>query len=467
MATVIFEDGTKVRFDGQPTMQDIDDAVAALGLKPKVIPQEERQSIPAIATSPFRGAAKSFARTALGVGAAGEKISSAAARLATGGKEVPGFTDVAPFTAAREKLAPQGIGEKIGAFGEQAVELLLPVGKGEVIAKGASFAQKALGLGKLALKEGVEAGAKTAIQTGGELDDAGIAAGIAAVAGPFSKAVGASVPAVSRYLEKINLRLTPTQKTNLGEELGKVTDYLAKQKIIGNPASRFEKVTALYDETEKTLQSFLTKDAGKVSINRKELIDELNALKPSFKNDADALAIDRQIDQAIETLRAKQETYIKLSDLNELKRSVYKNAFNPAGDKVRDDVEFAIGDVYRRKIEQGAGSIEGLKIKGKTLADFNAEYGTLIKARKLLKIASGRQEVGLVGKTISSLLGSSFGGGPFGAAVGLGAANTIAGTSVRSLIGTMLESVGQKPTEESIDAMSKVLMTFLNQQESQ
>lgn len=476
--TVTFDDGTEVDFDSQPTMADIEEVAQTLNLQPKQ-PEppgllQRVQDLPERTTAPLRGFAKGVVDLPRKFASLGLKAGEFLADKAFG----PSSSTSGAQTALREGVVrpeitkPKGAGERFGEGVEQLAEFFLPgVGQATKLPKAASLTQKALRVGEIALREGADVAAKTAVQTEGDAESIKQAGIIGAIAGPFSKAVGASAPAVSRYLEKVNLRLRPEQKTNLGKRLNEITDYLAKQKIVGTPAGRLEKAESLYEATENKLQRFLVSKAKNVRLSRKEIIDDLEAAKGLFKNDSDSLAIDRQIDGAIATLKAKQDRYISMADLNELKRSTYRNAYTKAGDKVRDDVEHAIGDIYRLKVEQGAASIGG-KIEGKSLPEFNKEYGTLINARKLLKIASGRSELGLVGRSIASLVGAaatqSAGATPaIGAAAGLAAGGVIAGTPTRSLIGAMLESAGQKPTEETVKAMEKVLIQFLNESEAQ
>ena len=62
-------------------------------------------------------------------------------------------------------------------------------------------------------------------------------------------------------------------------------------------------------------------------------------------------------------LKTNYREKIPLSRLNPLKRSTYQNAYNQAGDKVIDDVEFYIGDLFKTAIEKAT---KGLKITGKS-----------------------------------------------------------------------------------------------------
>ena len=253
-------------------------------------------------------------------------------------------------------------------------------------------------------------------------------------------------PKLSEALEKTNLRLTPTQKANLGAKADDAAKWLSENKVVGTPEGRFDKVDAIYDKTEDTLQKFLKTDAKDVTVPRKGLTSALEDLKANYKNDADSLDINKQIDRAKETLKTNQKPKIAVSDLNEMKRSTYKNAYNQAGSKVRDDVEKAIGDVYRSSIEDATN---GMKVAGKDIGTFNKEYGRIINAKNFLQIAKGRNQIGWIGRTIAGAVGAGlsehFGGGALADATAFGAgelgANVVAGTLPRSAAAAGLRSL--------------------------
>ncbi len=254
--------------------------------------------------------------------------------------------------------------------------------------------------------------------------------------------------AMSRKLEQMNLRLTPVQKQRLGKDLKEVTDYLADKEIVGGPERRFEKVDGLYQQTEEVYQKFLNETAKGRTASKEALKQSLEELKLRYQDNRDVLAIEKQIDGFIATLDSKYPDQVPLPRLNKLKRTTYQNAYNQAGDKVLDDVEHDIGDVLREAIE---GSTKGLKINGKTVREFNLEYGTLITARKLLRIAQTRNQVGLVGRLIAAAMGGAV-GSAFGPGVGTAAgvflgergAQVVAGTGARSLAGATLRQLGGK-----------------------
>lgn len=270
------------------------------------------------------------------------------------------------------------------------------------------------------------------------------------------------LPKIAKQLEKTNLRLTPVDKRNYASKLDDVANFLRKEKIVGTPESRFLKVDKIYEGKEEALGAFLKKDLANRTISKESVVKQLNNVKRQFANERDVIAIQKQIDGLVETIQTRYPSNIPAWKLNNLKRSTYSNAFNKAGDKVLDDVEFAMGDRLRHIVELIAkgGNVKNAQklIGGKTLQEFNREYGTIITARKLLKTASSRNQLGAFGRLISTIFGASVGGatgGPIGVGVGAWAGEhfgkMIAGTPTRSAIG----AAAQKLSETSIKKIAE------------
>lgn len=283
-------------------------------------------------------------------------------------------------------------------------------------------------------------------------------------------AVGAKAvtkaPAFASALEKASLRLTPAMKRDLGPKIKQVTDFLLKNRVVGSPTERTSQVDTIYKNMETQLQKFLdTNNTAKgIAASRSEILSDLEALKSSYRDSRDYQAAIRQIDEA-KALFEKGGTFVRekipIARLNELKRTTFDGAYNKAGTKVLDDVERAIGGVFKQHIEDATA---GLKIGTEKIADFNKEYGTVITARNLLRTAESRDEVGLVGKIISTLaggsIGAALGGGEVGATAGLVAGNliapTVAGTAMRSNVAQIAAKIG-----EAAPAAAKILAPAL------
>ena len=254
-----------------------------------------------------------------------------------------------------------------------------------------------------------------------------------------------ALPRWSKALEEVNLRLTPVQRRTMKTKIDDVTEYLSKNNFVGTAEKRLEMIEEKYRQMEPELEDFLSNTAKGVATPKKSLISDLETLKTKYQNRVDTDAIEGQIDRVIKTIELKQPDLVPLTAQNSLKRSAYNSAYNEAGNKVLDDVMHDVGDVFKSNIEK---STVGMRIGTRNIAEFNREYGTLINARKLLRIAASRKDIGFTSKILSSLvaggIGSSIGGAvgmAAGAAVGPKIAEMIAGTATRSAISSGLRKI--------------------------
>lgn len=405
------------------------------------------------------GIAKGAISTLTGASSLGERFLKGLGRLVTP-KQFEGTLGFQKFETeektSAEKLVPESIrtpvggAQKLGFGAEQIAEFFIPVaGQEKALAIGANLAKEMPAglktitkLAPLAAKESVEFGGKTAVQTGGDTEATKNAMLLGALtpvgAEILSSTAKAIFPKLSKFLEEINLRLTPTQKQNLGKRLDEVTAFLSQKKIIGSPKQRTVKINEITSNLEDKFQAFLTTEASSRTVPKEQVISELERLKQIYKVHRDSATIERQIDGAIDVVKNNLPDQISVTDLNKLKRSTFDNAYNEAGNKVINDVEYDIADVFKNNVEKGT---EGLKIDGKDVAQFNKEYGVVINAKKLLKIAETRKQIGLIGNLISLSAGSAIGGaigGPAGyaagAAISTPLAKYIAGTGTRSTV---------------------------------
>lgn len=268
----------------------------------------------------------------------------------------------------------------------------------------------------------------------------------------ISKMSQSTFPKVARALEQQSLRLAPGVKRQLSGKLDEITTFLSEKKIVGTPQQRFDKASTMYEAAEDALDGFFGSIAKGHGIKNDSIIRGLQSLKGQYKNERDAAAITKQIDGAIKAIKQNQGDVIPYKNLNEFKRSTYRNAYNKVGDKVLDDVEHAIGDVARQQLEEG---LKGLKIAGQSFEEFNRQYGLLIQGRKLLKDAIGKPEMSAITeRLLGSLIGFGIGQGPgaiLGAALGKQAFEAVPITAIRSGTGAAL----QKASEVKVPATIK------------
>lgn len=253
-------------------------------------------------------------------------------------------------------------------------------------------------------------------------------------------------------LEKSNLRMTPAQQANFAAKIPGAVDWIKDNLSAGSPESRLEQASSLLDQKEDTFQNFLNTDAAGVTTPKQDLLDAADQLKTEFRTDRDSLAINNQIDNFKKTLQTNYPDQIPLTDLNELKRSTFASAFNQAGTKVSDAVEYRLGDLMKTGIQNattGFTDANGtqfpdLKIDGQTVQEFNKDYGDGINAKKLLKAASGRPQVGFVERLLGDAIGFSK-GGPLGAVGAHLFENNAPVTAVKTLIGRGATALSKIP----------------------
>lgn len=293
----------------------------------------------------------------------------------------------------------------------------------------ADAASVASGAGEAVSAAGKVADVSRAVEIGGTITKA------ADMANPLNMATkGIGVAAdltkvglgkIGPMIEQSNLRLTPVQRVANDAKLADVTEYISKNIPVGSPEARFEAAGANVDKFEEQIQHYLETDAKGVTIDKQGILDSADALMSEYKNDRDALAIKNQIEGFKSTVESlypdsgvldqggKSATQVALADINQLKRSTFANAFNQAGTKVRDAVEFDIGNMLKDKIEVATKDIPVL---GKyPISEINRAYGVALTAKKLLKTAMGRPQVGFLTRLLSDGIGLSA-AGPLGAA---------------------------------------------------
>ena len=291
---------------------------------------------------------------------------------------------------------------------------------------------------KAGVTTGAGTAAVTAAQTGGDVEQTKTAGVIGAVAGVGGKLLEAVGKPIADSLQKSALNLPPQKSADLGSKLDSTASWITDNIGAGTPTSQYTKTANKVNEYEGTLQNFLKTDAKDVTVKKDDVITKLEALKGQFNDERDALAIDKQIDEVIKTIKAKQPENIPVASLNTLKRSTYTNAYNKAGTKVVDWIEAYVGNTFKSSIEDAT---KGMKINGTDIGSFNQEYGNALQAKGLLKIAKGKQ-TGLSGKALLLLLGSPAGLPGEAAGLLLGGSSGVAG-AIQTGIGSLAKSAGE------------------------
>lgn len=385
-------------------------------------------------------------------------------------------------------------GEKIGeAIGTQLAKAMLPKDQrqfvspgpsgrelaGDVLQVGANFIP-GVGVGaKIGTKLAVGAGTGYAFDVASKLKDKektalevatpGVGTAVGTVLPVLGKIVGLTTigkkaGSAANKLEEINLRLTSTDKQNLARTGNDAVNYLARKKIVGTPAQRFTKVDKLYNKMEDQVSKVI-KDSNK-TFDRNAIISEIQQIPELYVDDlAEYPRVVKAVERAVNTLQTKFPEQIPGERVNNLKRAAWKSAFSKNNSQVINNALHDIGDVFKTSLDNEVAGLQKL----------NKEYGTLITARKLLGKAQSRNQLGMVGKIVSSAAGGVIGsiGGPLGAAVGatVGPAvgGVVAGTPIRSAMGagfqTISNAIEKLPTSKSgnLQITKKALIRLLQE----
>lgn len=277
------------------------------------------------------------------------------------------------------------------------------------------------------------------------------------------------MPKIATAIEKNNFRLTKVKEGSLltkaskegieGAELitknvlNDVADFMSNQKIVGSPTQRYAKATQLYNQTEDVLENFFNAMSKGSGVKKAQWIKSLQGLKGVYKGTRDSEAIRKQIDGAINTIKKdfSEVEIIPFGKVNKFKRTTMENAFNEAGSKVLNDIEYAIGNTTKGLID---GGLRGLKIAGKSFEEFNHNYGLLIQGRKILREAVGKRQLsavterllgGLIGYALGNAGGAMAGAGGAlgGAALGSQIFEQLPITYLKSATGAALQTVGK------------------------
>lgn len=297
MATIIFSNGQKVEFDGNPTPQDVEEVALSLGIEskpsmetaPKLNQRESQWNGALEAAKNFAiGGIKGAGSTALGIGEFGTKTLG---RLV--GADVAGTSEFA--RQQRETtLKPEGMAQKLGFGAEQIGEFFVPGGAATKAGKAVEAANIVSKLGKfgriasrVAPQVAADIGVATA-QTGGDMGTAGTVG-----------LVSSAVPVVGKVLSSAGKLVG----RGVGELAGKTTGagYGAIKQAFRDSSPEF--VKALRGDVEATTANILTQSRDALhsiaDTMRTEYRSSLAKLKTVTK-EADITDIRNKIPELLE-----------------------------------------------------------------------------------------------------------------------------------------------------------------------
>lgn len=389
---------------------------------------------------------------------------------------VPGVEPISAPTASEklipeELVTPEGTGEKIGYGAEKIAEFFLPgglekaaIGKvGEAIdtIKLANWAKNALKIGGSGGVTGVSTGAISAAQTGGKEVEGAFTAGL--IGGALGKALDIFGTGLAKSIEESNFKLSPTQKAKVPKQIKQATNFIVDNGITGTESTKYKKLVDINDKLEETIQSSVNKN---IVTRTENLIDELNKIPESFKNDkAIYQQVKRETQDAIKTLQETEGEVIDANTLLQGKRSYGKSAFGKANAQVKGNLvgsegDYAIEQAYQNTLnklmDESNTNISIPKelqkyFGGKSnisLPEFNKVYSDAINSKKFTNLAQFKRDTGLVGRLFGLWAGESV-----GQVIAPGLGGKIVGGMTGELLSSKLPSGIRNITQRA--AMSK------------
>lgn len=199
------------------------------------------------------------------------------------------------------------------------------------------------------------------------------------------------------------LKMTPTEQAR-EQAQGKSTPLLLKklgQK--GNLDNIGENVTNLLDEKEEKLSTLLksrAKQSAAISVDdfEKSTKESLEKYKPHL---AEYSSIKNKLDSIIASARENYGNTIGVDVANDIKRALWKDAFNPSGSQVVSDAIYEAGSAMKDLIEKAVPDAD--------IAGMNKELGELIVASKQLSKSSTRKQSGIMRSRLGAIIGGVVG----------------------------------------------------------
>lgn len=435
---------------------------------------------PGFFQSMARGALGTAADVGIGAVKSGVGTAAGIAKLGIGGlnilSKVPGLgflktpessTFAQPTKQLEQVAQPQGTAQQVGKTAGDIAQYFIPgkaevgatemIGKGLEAAKLAKPAQEALKIVGKGAVTGISTAGVTAAETG-DLSQAKTAGGVGAIAGSLAKMGEVFGPEVARSLVRGGFKMSPAIEAKVGPKAEQATSFIINNKILGTPATKFQKIDKINTQLENTLQASVGKD---IKVDKGKLLLYVNTIPEQFKNEpAVYQSVKNDVANAVKTINQTKGDKIGLDELLSGKRSYGKDAFGKSTAQVKGAVVNSEGayalekvyeDVLTSAMEKSGKSIEIPKdmqsyFSGKsevTLPEFNKVYSAAINAKKFTNIAQFKSSGGLVGKLFGLWAGRAV-----GQAAGFGLGGELigaAGGEIAATAGTdLLRNLGER-----------------------
>jgi len=403
-----------------------------------------------------------------------------------------------------EQVTPEGALEKLGFGAEQLAELFVPAGsamgvgkltsklpaavrisKGlqgmgvasSVAEKAARFVEGGLKIGAKAVGEGFDVAAKRTVQTGNveeSIEEGKTAALLSSAFQIGGKVLNIANKDIRKAMENANISFGGERAGRLRSRIDDASAYLADNPIVGGRESRLAKMNGKIDEMEDVLSDSLKAVSGEKGfapvVNVKKFIGEktkdggeyvggvLDDVAEEYRGTnfyQDAINEVKKIKKNIAESFG-DDAVMTFDDINKFKRSLWKGSYNKAGLEVADEIGHEAGSIFKNQLDDLA-SKEGFMVGGKPFREFLDEYGRALNARKFLKIASSKSDIGLAMKLLTGGVGASV-AGPAGILAGSTVQALQPMTRIRSALVAGLKALGDKPSEDAIASVFRSIL---------
>ena len=348
------------------------------------------------------------------------------------GTDVKTATETIP---ALMKTNKQVFGEGLGTALEATTGGLLGAGKTGTLGKAVAPAlSKSLGQ---AVGRGATMGATYGGLSGlsqGLQDDKGLG-GLAkstAIGGATGAALGGAFAAAGYGISKLHkvgpklqeeagkksediyrkvLKMSPVEQAR--EKMkGQNTPKLLKELgLTGDVEEMSQKLKTIYEGKEDDLTNLLAKKAKSgAAVSVDDFERAANKSLAKYKTHvAEYGNIENRVKTIVENTRKLHGNRIPVSVANQIKRDLWKDAFNISGTEVVNDATKEAGTAMKELIEKALPDLE--------IAKMNKELGRFVVASKQLVKSAPRLQSGVMRSRLGAIIGGVIGlpGGPYGA----------------------------------------------------
>ncbi len=348
------------------------------------------------------------------------------------GTDVQTATETIP---ALMKTNKQVFGEGLGTALEATTGGLLGAGKTGTLGKAVAPAlSKSLGqaVGRVATMgatygglSGLSQGLQDDKSLGGLAKSTAIGGATGAALGGAFSAIGYGVSKLHKVAPKLQeeagkrsediyrkvLKMSPVEQAR--EKMkGQNTPKLLKELgLTGDVEEMSQKLKTIYEGKEDDLTNLLAKKAkAGAAVSVDDFERAANKSLAKYKTHvAEYGNIENRVKTIVENTRKLHGNRIPVSVANQIKRDLWKDAFNISGTEVINDATKEAGTAMKELIEKALPDLE--------IAKMNKELGRFVVASKQLVKSAPRLQSGVMRSRLGAIIGGVIGlpGGPYGA----------------------------------------------------